>query len=447
MNSPDFTDLLGSILMSIREDIAPDLRTAQARHRLSLVDMMLVRMIVELENKSGEEAIAGMGVEPACADALHKQTADPRGATREELEKVIAEFAAAETARRSRIEQLMEQTAASASIGERSSDELSIPAEVFTGILRKQYPLDAGIEATGVTIVPGGRSKGTILVETNGSTGISSVVIRRDFSASVTGVSVVYEYPIIQALWNAGVPVPQPLWLEKDTSIIGGAYIAFARVPGQAMGTLFSSDASADFTRQFAAALAQVHSLEIDKAGIAANLNWGGAGHPVRTMVDNFYQRYCDRVTRIPLLDTAFAWLYLQIERIGCERALVHGDAGLHNAMGQGDTLTGLLDWEFAHAGDPAEDLCYCKHLVETILPWAQFMDAYKAAGGQDISAQRMRFFSIWRTVQLAIQMGGARTMYESGVDRDLRIAAIAYNSYPRILNDLAADLAAFSSE
>ena len=48
-----------------------------------------------------------------------------------------------------------------------------------------------------------------------------------------------------------------------------------------------------------------------------------------------------------------------------------------------------------AHAGDPAEDLAYCKHLVESVLPWAEFMQAYQAAGGEQIAEERMRFFTI----------------------------------------------------
>jgi hypothetical protein len=57
-----------------------------------------------------------------------------------------------------------------------------------------------------------------------------------------------------------------------------------------------------------------------------------------------------------------------------------------------------------------------------------------------------MQFFTVWRSVMLAVQMGGAKAMYESGVDRDLRIAATGFNSLPKILNQLAIDLARFTT-
>lgn len=39
--------------------------------------------------------------------------------------------------------------------------------------------------------------------------------------------------------------------------------------------------------------------------------------------------------------------------------ALCHGDAGPGNLLHDGERLTGLLDWEFAHLGDPIDDLAW----------------------------------------------------------------------------------------
>ena len=445
--------LIRSVLSALRGDIRPELQSQQALHRADLIDMMLTRLAADTEYlalASQEKTLveSALKISAQAIDALRDESAGLSTPQRQMLAEEIAVFAAGDQLQRSDREQRLAEVAKHDTRELRSANELSIPDQVYTEYLRPRIAAQKGVapadfSLSGVNIVPGGRSKGTILVKFSVKGQQESLVIRRDFSASVTGVPVSYEYPIIEAVFRAGLPVPEPLWLEQDAAVIGGAFIVVKLVPGKTMGSLFHSDASPEFARQFAATLARVHGVDLPRAGLLEQLNWGSERNPVRAMVDHFYRRYRERLSPVALLDAAFAWLYLQLDSLGLRRALVHGDAGFHNAMGQGDVLTGLLDWEFAHAGDPAEDLAYCKHLVESVLPWAEFMQAYQAAGGERIAEERMRFFTIWRTVQLAIQMAGARRMFETGTDQDLRIAVIGFNSYPRILAQLANDLAA----
>ena len=63
---------------------------------------------------------------------------------------------------------------------------------------------------------------------------------------------------------------------------------------------------------------------------------------------------------------------------------LVHGDFGPNNILIDPESfeITALLDWEFAHLGDPIEDLAWCEWIVRTHHPdhvdaLADFFDAY----------------------------------------------------------------------
>lgn len=448
MDSKILTEALRSLLLCVRQDIKPDLQTAHAQNRADMIDMVLARLATEVDvagsSAASSSAVAGINQEDV--DALHKAIR-PDINKQAALENRIAAFAASEQARRSAIENRLAEINKVSAVAEETGDNKPLPKEFFTEYLRKKFPEKAGTEVTKVTVIPGGRSKGTILLDLEGPDGPDAIVIRRDFQVNTTGVSVTYEYPILVSMFKAGVQVPEPRWLETDTSVIGGAFIGFSKVAGKAMGTLFQSDAPAGFIRNFAGVLARLHAVDIDKAGIGDTLKWGRAEHPVRAMVDDFYRDYLSDVPPTPMMDAAFAWLYLQMDKIGNQRTLVHGDAGLHNTMGDGDTFTGMLDWEFSHAGDPAEDLTYHKHLIEKIVPWDEFMAAYRAAGGQDISEIRLQFFTIWRSVLLGVMMGRAASMFYKGVNHDLRIATIGLNSFPRIMNDLARDLAKFTGK
>ncbi|MFI6700702.1 phosphotransferase family protein [Streptomyces sp. NPDC050509] len=66
------------------------------------------------------------------------------------------------------------------------------------------------------------------------------------------------------------------------------------------------------------------------------------------------------------------------------DKAPVHGDFGPHNLLLDPSTLqvTAVVDWEFAHPGDPVEDLAWCEWIVRMHHPdhrksLHHFFDAY----------------------------------------------------------------------
>ncbi|PPS70271.1 aminoglycoside phosphotransferase [Streptomyces sp. 46] len=53
------------------------------------------------------------------------------------------------------------------------------------------------------------------------------------------------------------------------------------------------------------------------------------------------------------------------------DKVLVHGDFGPNNVLLDPETfeVTAVVDWEFAHLGDPVEDLAWCEWIVRTHHP------------------------------------------------------------------------------
>lgn len=71
----------------------------------------------------------------------------------------------------------------------------------------------------------------------------------------------------------------------------------------------------------------------------------------------------------------------------GKRQVLVHGDYGPNNVLLDPSTLeiTAVLDWEWAHPGEPAEDLAWCEWIVRMHHPrqvglLGVFFDAYGGA-------------------------------------------------------------------
>ncbi|WP_217213690.1 phosphotransferase family protein [Streptomyces sp. AC550_RSS872] len=68
-------------------------------------------------------------------------------------------------------------------------------------------------------------------------------------------------------------------------------------------------------------------------------------------------------------------------------KVLVHGDFGPNNVLLDPDTfeVTAVVDWEFAHIGDPVEDLAWCEWVVRTHHPEHRpaLGDFFRAYGGE----------------------------------------------------------------
>lgn len=66
----------------------------------------------------------------------------------------------------------------------------------------------------------------------------------------------------------------------------------------------------------------------------------------------DFLANYCD-----PLLTYGVDWLKRYAPPRFEKLSLLHGDAGPVNFMFEGNRVTSVIDWEWAHLGDPMEDL------------------------------------------------------------------------------------------
>jgi aminoglycoside phosphotransferase (APT) family kinase protein len=135
-----------------------------------------------------------------------------------------------------------------------------------------------------------------------------------------------------------------------------------------------------------------------------------------------------------PVVAEALGWLRRHAPVSG-EIVLLHGDYRLGNWLveraGAQTRITGLLDWEMVHLGDPVEDLAWCiSHLWRGSTPRAaclaapeEFVALYEAASGRSVDRAALRWFEVLSIVKMiAIMLTGIRAFAE-GRTRDLRMA------------------------
>jgi aminoglycoside phosphotransferase (APT) family kinase protein len=272
-----------------------------------------------------------------------------------------------------------------------SAEAVQVTAERITQYLRRRFPASPDAVATEVVPIPGGRSKKTFLVSVAGAGPLSGdLVMRQDYALKYAGTKVEQEYRPLQALAALGLPVPRPLHLEPDVSELGPPFLFVNRLRGKPPGTYFGmSVASPGAFRDLAATLARLHRVEPVALGMTAEATGDDV---LRRTIQQYQRKWRENATLAsPIVDYAYSWALQECARDPGTTTVVHGDAGPYNLLVENDRLEAVLDWEFAHVGDPAEDLGIARIYAEGFMPWSDFLRIYAEGGGPVVPESRVR--------------------------------------------------------
>jgi len=200
-----------------------------------------------------------------------------------------------------------------------------------------------GEGATLVAVLGGGTSRATVLVEVPPAH--RRVVARRDGGAgplSGTAFTLEREAAAVAAARRAGAPVAAVVATAPD----GLAY-AVEALPG-------TPDPTGAAIDDYLAVLGRLHA-----AGPAiAPSGLPGFDADGREDLALWEHAAAARIRRpAPLLACAFDALRRHGAFAPPEVVLCHGDAGPGNYLADDGRVTGLVDWEMAHTGDPHDDL------------------------------------------------------------------------------------------
>lgn len=260
--------------------------------------------------------------------------------------------------------------------------------------------------------------------------GSEALVLRRAPSAAMMAGRPLdhrAEAALIRAARAAGVLAPEVLLELEPGDGIGSGFVMRA-IPGSADPAAILAEADGDqLVGAIAGQLAAIHSA--DCAGLNVPLMDTAAA--LAELRARFVAYGADR----PILALALRWLDANLPAPVAPR-LVHGDLRLGNLMAEAGQLTGVLDWELAHLGDPHEDLAYgCMTVWRFSRPdrgayglasIERLAQAYEAAGGERFDPARFHFWLVYRTLWWALgclQMG---TFWRGGQDRSLERVVIA---------------------
>jgi aminoglycoside phosphotransferase (APT) family kinase protein len=311
--------------------------------------------------------------------------------------------------------------------------------EQITRCLREQYPDRPNIHAENVVEMLGGNGKQTTLFDVVDDHERVQMVMRRDIPGSFNRTTVIDEFPLLCGLHRQGFPVPRPLWLDGSTKVLPTPYIVTARVQGELAGDGRGPrrDSAFDASRMMARMMASLHALDPGSIEGWFDRRWDAEAALANLAYwEDYYRSYAGTV--VPAVEVAFQWLRANVELGLQPGVIVHGEAGFHNLLVDGDELAAVLDWELAHVGSPVEDLCYVKGQIEQQGTFRDFIDLYVDAGGQRPSPAAIEYFDIYRLTRNIALFSAAVHSFNSG-DTDrfplLYGSALLCSSYIRHLS------------
>lgn len=195
------------------------------------------------------------------------------------------------------------------------------------------------------------------------------------------------EFQVMSALFGRGFPVPEPLTMCFDESVIGSQFYVMRFVPGRVFFDLTMPDLSRDERAavfdSVNATLAMLHSFKPAELGLA---DFGKPGNYFARQVARWSRQYeAARLEDIPEMDKLIAWLPGAVPPDDGRVSVIHGDFSFHNLLisPTEPRVVAVLDWELSTLGHPLGDLSY--NLADWYRP--DGMDLRGTLRGRDLKA------------------------------------------------------------
>ena len=247
--------------------------------------------------------------------------------------------------------------------------------------------------------VAGGRSRLICALDVECGSAIVPVLTRSETGHgphSQTRFTLAREAALLRALQPTAALTPRVYGLSAD-----GNVLLMERLPG---GVTLPAAAAArqQVIAAYAKALADVHRLDAGLVLPQAGTTPDSRACALLDLADyeDSYRRLC-----LPheIFERSLQWLQRHAPPPLARAVVLQGDAGPGNFLQHEGRITGLIDWEMAHGGDPHDDLAWIWFRVNVLrqdLEADSYFKAYAQVAGLDIEAQRVLYFIvqvIWR--------------------------------------------------
>lgn len=316
------------------------------------------------------------------------------------------------------------------------------------------------VAVTQVEKIFGGASRETfrLKAQVKGSSEITGMILRRDPPTSLIDTERELEYGAYAAIYPTDIPVPEPLYLENDPKWLGQPFSLMGEIKDSQTDVSLLDEASRErIGRQKWEILGHLATQDPLALGFDQLMDV-----PAREDCAARELAYWEGVIRDdeihpqPIVHAAIRWLKRNMPPPAQRLSVVHGDYRTGNFLFNPEKgITGILDWEMCHLGDPLEDLAWScdplwrwdqPELMGRLLPYDEVLSIWEQSSGLKVDEKAFAWWRLFVSVKgMAIWISSSED-FQSGESHDAILAMAGWVMTDRQNRILLDYLAPFSS-
>jgi aminoglycoside phosphotransferase (APT) family kinase protein len=306
-------------------------------------------------------------------------------------------------------------------------------AHAFETVLEPHF---GKVKVTSALQLPGGASKEAWAIDLEAKAGPLEVLVRRAGGGTINSetLTLEQEFKVLKLAFNAGVTAPEPLVYLKDC--FGREAFVMQRLHGESIGRRVVSKAEYAEARirlpfRMAEELARIHSVSLYGLEFLPGTRKGDS---VPVWIRRLRQELDATGEAHPVIELALYWLEHHAPPPNT-LTLQHGDFRLGNLLVSHHDLIGVIDWEFAHVGDPAEDLAWSlvrawrfgnDHLrLAGIAEVESYLESYNALRNTAVTFQHLFFWEVMGNVKWAVGALTQARRHLNALERNVELATL----------------------
>ncbi len=309
--------------------------------------------------------------------------------------------------------------------------------EDMVNFIQDQFPKETEIVIKDTAFIVGGYSKYTVDISLAKTKSLAkNIILRGDTDGEFGGMSVVDEYNLIKIVYNNGVCSPKPLAVEDNDTVFGSPFMLMEKMPGTCIGHMFNIPPikSDPLVIDIAQKLSSIHLISLKNFNKTIDGASCLSSDKAISWVSSSENSWLELDLPSPVFSTAFEWLKNNAKVYdNGPRSLVHGDYGINNLLIEDNSVTGILDWEHAHIGNPSYDLGYFHPMADALASWSIFLDAYANTGIAMPDEDQINYSVLLAATRVGVMVCQVRSAFlknqETGIAASVGVAGDYYDT------------------
>lgn len=319
-------------------------------------------------------------------------------------------------------------------------------AALQNALLEKLRALTRGdVRVENLKLLAGGASQETwtldLILEDGEPRGEYALVLRRQLGGKIypDALDLAREFRVMQIAYASDVSLPYPQAFLPD--LLGRPAALLHRKQGETIGRRIVREPAFENARkvlpaQMGTMLAHIHKIDADQFGMRLFLPQPPVEQTPAQWMTTQTEKNLDAIGEPhPALELGLRWLRLHEPPAPKQLVLLHGDYRIGNVVVDENGLVSVLDWEFAHLGDPYADLAWSQvrdwrfgndalHFGGVAQP-DEFFEAYEKTMGTKINHGAVRYWEIMGNVRWAVGMLNQAQRHLRGEEPNLEFASL----------------------